>query len=703
MKAKTIFKGAVAGLMSMSLLLSSMPVLATEPGNNDAQQVEAEGQKQAPAPEQAQPQPEEQPKAEEPQTPEQAQPQPEEQPEAEEPQTPEQAQPQPEEQPKAEDVQVPEQTEPADSEKEDEDKKENNDKDKKESAKDNEDEKAEDQKPEDIPQAFSLDNLPTVNGSIVVDGDASDWAEVTERASNASDVDSWKAAYSPDGNILYFSYTGSTSTEWDYSFASNKNSFKFTYADGASGEDASLSVNAWKDGAEVKNAWYASVKGASAAVKSEAHGNNAGPYTVEFAVPVSFFHNADFTLEFGGVSLASKDIQKINGQAVTVQPQPVYAGIAIDGNYSDWAAVAKTDVNCPNDQHKGCLSQAAAIYDGDWFYIYIKDGEGSNASGAGTHSNGKFAIKSDLGYETDIQLTTAPSVNGVDGAQVAYVGSEWEIAVPKSQLPKYEESLSFCFYEGDAIVAGIVNLQPDNGNNLENLFNGIIYDGSYEDWEDYGHSTIEYATAGSQESQIDAKGALYSSGEKLFAHVTTNMPQHLQEAGGEFTSAVTIAFNQKQSDLQNGTYDQKMAFYPRFVTVDANGNINWNPQLAGLPEGTYEYYIASTDAWHTSANINNLNEMDQMYGKMMMTVGKDGKDEMEFYLELPKIAKKLGVDETDLKEIAAQFGRIGQQWIYTAGTSTGPIVGVGLCILTAGLILWYKKRNLFELLFAAAK
>ena len=146
-----------------------------------------------------------------------------------------------------------------------------------------------------------------------------------------------------------------------------------------------------------------------------------------------------------------------------------------------------------------------------------------------------------------------------------------------------------------------------------------------------------------------------------------------------------------------------MAFYPRFVTVDANGNINWNPQLAGLPEGTYEYYIASTDAWHTSANINNLNEMDQMYGKMMMTVGKDGKDEMEFYLELPKIAKKLGVDETDLKEIAAQFGRIGQQWIYTAGTSTGPIVGVGLCILTAGLILWYKKRNLFELLFAAAK
>ena len=30
MKAKTIFRGAVAGLMSMSLLLSGMPVMATD-------------------------------------------------------------------------------------------------------------------------------------------------------------------------------------------------------------------------------------------------------------------------------------------------------------------------------------------------------------------------------------------------------------------------------------------------------------------------------------------------------------------------------------------------------------------------------------------------------------------------------------------------------------------------------------------------
>lgn len=76
-----------------------------------------------------------------------------------------------------------------------------------------------------------------------------------------------------------------------------------------------------------------------------------------------------------------------------------------------------------------------------------------------------------------------------------------------------------------------------------------------------------------------------------------------------------------------------------------------------------------------------------------MTVGKDGKDEMEFYLELPMVAKKLGVDETALREISAQFGRIGQQWVYTAGTSTGPVAGVAVCIIAVGAALWFQKRK----------
>ncbi len=543
--------------------------------------------------------------------------------------------------------------------------------------------------PENSPELFS--RHPAASGSISIEGSLSDWAGVTARP--GAGVDAWKAAISPDGAMVYFCYEGTASTEWDYSFAGSSNCFQFTYADGASGTDSGISVNAWKDGAEVKDAYWGTIPGAQAAVRNEAHGTNPGPYAVEIAVPISFFHSTDVTVTFGGTSIGFSEIEQVDGNPVAEDEPAVYAGIAIDGDFSDWKAVAKTDASCPNSAHPGCLSKVAAAFDGDWFYIYVKDGEGSNASGAGSHSNGKFAITSDLGYETDIQFLTTPAINGVNGAQVAYVGSEWEVAIPKDQLPKYQESLSFGLYLGEPILTGIVNLQPDSENNLENLFAGIIYDGQYEDWEDYGHSTIQYATAGSQEDQVDAKGALYSDGGKVYGHVVTTMPQHLQEAGGEFTSAVTLAFNQSPESLSNGAYDRNMAFYPRFVTVDAGGNINWDPQLGGLPEGTYEYYIASADAWHTSENISNLNEMDQMYGRMIMTVGKDGKDEMEFYLELPMVAKKLGVDETALREISAQFGRIGQQWVYTAGTSTGPMAGVAVCIIAVGAALWFQKRK----------
>ena len=543
--------------------------------------------------------------------------------------------------------------------------------------------------PENSPELFS--RHPAASGSISIEGSLSDWAGVTSRP--GAGVDAWKAAISRDGAMVYFCFEGTASTEWDYSFAGSSNCFQFTYADGAAGTDSGISVNAWKDGAEVKDAYWGTISGAQAAVRNEAHGTNPGPYAVEIAVPISFFHSTDVTVTFGGTSIGFSEIEQVDGNPVAEDGPAVYAGIAIDGDFSDWKAVAKTDASCPNSAHPGCLSKVAAAFDGDWFYIYVKDGEGSNASGAGSHSNGKFAITSDLGYETDIQFLTAPAINGVDGAQVAYVGSEWEVAIPKDQLPKYQESLSFGLYLGEPILTGIVNLQPDSENNLENLFAGIIYDGQYEDWEDYGHSTIQYATAGSQEAQVDAKGALYSDGGTVYGHVVTTMPQHLQEAGGEFTSAVTLAFNQSPESLSNGAYDRNMAFYPRFVTVDAGGNINWDPQLGGLPEGTYEYYIASADAWHTSANINNLNEMDQMYGRMIMTVGKDGKDEMEFYLELPMVAKKLGVDETALREISAQFGRIGQQWVYTAGTSTGPVAGVAVCIIAVGAALWFQKRK----------
>ncbi len=730
MKANKIFRSAAAGLLSVSLLLSGLPVTAAElnpdalnqqaettgGSENSTESVAASDQNPANGNESA-------PKDSEPlqdgkdaeangtQTSEQNSGGEQSNPAGSQPEGSEDSQNQTGEQNNPDDSQSAgtegsqnqaEETEDRqnsnDNEDSDTDDEKNEDNEVKDSMSDKTDGKAEDEKETLGEDSIAAAIHPSVSGSIAIDGNLSDWAGVTERS--GSDVDYWKAAFSPDGNTLYFSFTGNATTEWDYNFTKNK--FQFAYPDGISDISNQITVHAGQGKVEVKNAYFGNVAGAEAAVTNEAHGNNPGPYVVELAVPVSFFHSMDFTLTFGGTAIASSDIEQVNGDSITEDLPAVYAGISIDGNYSDWKAVAKTDASCPNSAHTECLSQVAAVFDGDWLYLYIKDGKGSNASGAGTHSNGKFAITSDLGYETDIQLSTAPTVSGVNGAAVAYKGSEWEVAIPKDQLPKYRESLSFGLYQGEPFLSGIVNLQPDSGNNLENLFDGIHFDGQYKDWEDYGHSTIQYATAGSQESQIDAKGALYSSDGKLYGHVVTNMPQHLQEAGQEFTEAITIAFNQSAESLRNGSVDQSMVFYPRFVTVDANGTIDWNPKRAGLPEGTYEYHIVSLDAWGQSQNISDLNDMDQIYGKMIMTIGKDGKDEMEYYLELPMIAEKLGVDAANLKEIAAQYGRIGQEWIFTAGTSTGPLAGVAICIASVGIVFWYRKRKKNELIPSAA-
>jgi uncharacterized protein (TIGR04145 family) len=233
------------------------------------------------------------------------------------------------------------------------------------------------------------------------------------------------------------------------------------------------------------------------------------------------------------------------------------------------------------------------------------------------------------------------------------------------------------------MITGVVNL---DGSANEDTFSGIVYDGLYGDWTYYPHTTLQYATAGTQEKVTDSKGALYVSGTKLYGHVVTSMPTHLQEAGGEFTSSISVCFN------GNRDWDQNSNFYPRMVAVDENGNINWDPQLSGLANGTYEFYLASSDAWHTSTNINALNAMDQMYGRITITVG-DTKNECEFYLDLEKIAEKLGCDASDFKVIEAQFGRLGQQWISTAGSSSGAWMGILICLLFTGCVLFYKKRR----------
>ena len=564
-----------------------------------------------------------------------------------------------------------------------------------------------------------------VNGSkITIDGKTSDWKDIKERESKTDKIDSWKVAIASDYSELYICYEGTASTQWDYNFMGANDEMvrvHMDYHDGTQNEKSNISFTAW-DGYKVKNGWNGDIAGSDIAVVNEAHLNTPAPYVVEAVIPMEFFADSDFTLTFAGTTVDIRDVEVLRGdvkkedtkedskedkkddtndetkkddtkdETKEDDKEAVYKGITIDGRFSDWDAVTKYDVGCPNPDHKDCIEKTAMVFDGDYVYIYIKDGETSSAYGAGSHSNGMYTIKSDMGNEMVFQLTQDGDINGVDKAECKHVGKQWEIAIPKSELPTYNNTISFGLYLTEPFIENVSNLDESKGVEIST---DITYDGLkglYGDWDRYPHTTIEYATAGTHYQIVDSKGALYcDGGSTLLGHVVTTMPNHVdkeKDAGGEFMSAVTIKFNN----------NEKQVFSPRLVSVDEAGNINWNTPNGGYEDGTYEFYIFSThDAWNNAGNIyeDSINrENSEWYGKMTITVKNGVQDECEFYLDLEKVAKKFGCDASDFKRIDAQFGRLGQQWITTAGASSGAWLGLILCVgVTAGVLVYQKKKG----------
>ena len=519
---------------------------------------------------------------------------------------------------------------------------------------------------------FVMSRSANTTGKITLDGDMADWQNVSAQASEDSYIKEWKVATDEDGN-LYFAFTGTAVSEWDGSYQ---------------WKTLSITQNGQTESRQMSGDWSFEALGASIVMTNNAHGDSAADYVVEMCMPASYFSDENYSVTFAGTTVTAGELPVLDGNEVSddEKEEPVYDGIVMNGDFSDWDAVKKVEISCPNEAHPHCIILAAAVFDGDYVYLYIKDGEDGNASGAGTHSNGKYAIVTDLGHELLFQLNADGTVSGVEGAIAQHVGAQWEIAIPESVLPYYKQSISFGLYQTESFISGIANLQGGNGNLPESGElpevdeNGFICDGSFAEWIDYPHARITYATAGTGETVVDAEGALYAVGSSLFGHVVTVMPAHLAQAGGEFTRGITIRFNQEES----------MVFYPRPISVDDAGNINWNAQLSDFSEGTYEFYLTSTDAWGTSANVSSVNDADTIFGKM--TIAINGVcDEMEFYLDLEKIADKLGCDASDFKVIDAHFSQIGHEWITTAGASSGAWLGLFLCIM----IVWLYFLHAF--------
>ncbi len=541
-------------------------------------------------------------------------------------------------------------------------------------------------------EAVELDEEPEIsvisNAAIQIDGSASDWDNIHMLSASDANCIGWAVA--KDKNNYYFCMWGNSVPLW----------FDVVYDDGTQWNANAIQLT-W-DASAVKGGWYQDIPGSAAAT---------GNGVTEFSVPADFFSNQDFTITYSGTSVTSADIPSADGSMPSIggasgedtdenidtenpdeedgeEETPVYNGIVIDSDFSDWAAVAKVS---PASE---AVDSAAMVFDGDYVYIYLSASINYAVAGAGSHGNGKYEIITDLGDRLIFQVNNKANnrycvdnslVSGVDGVKAAYSDQIWgldkyeyEIAIPASALPAYNKTISFGLYLGETFIFDVANMQGGEGG----VFGGIVYDGQYDDWKFYPHSEIEYATPGTHEDVVDGEGALYSEDGLLYGHVVTRMSPHLQEGGGEFAYAVTIRANSE--------YD----FYPCLIAIDESGNINWSPQLTGLDYGTYEFYMVDAQSWHTAKTLSELQSggPDKLFGHMYMTIGPSS-DEMEFKVYIDKLAEKFGLNEDDIKMLSAQFGRIGQQWIHTAGTSSAPWTGLGVCFAAVGGTMFCRRRK----------
>lgn len=442
---------------------------------------------------------------------------------------------------------------------------------------------------------------------------------------------------------------------------------------------------------------------------------NKSKYT-EMRIPASFFESADFTLECGGFTISNSDITDVNGNYVAPYDYLLdnaatapYTGISIDGNLSDWDGVPKSPIDDGNT-NAITVEKTAVVWDGDYVYIYLTS-RSPNMNAvccAGSHGNGQYAITTDLGRMLLVQPTINEStgeigIAGVDGAQIAVnklpeaekqTPYEWEIAIPTSQLPEYIDTISFGMYipESDmqTPIHGVTNRQGTDTSGK--IFNGIVIDGAYDDWKYYPHTLIQYATAGTGEHVVDANGALYNNGgQYIYGHAESVMPQHYTGDAWEVGK-----FNLSINDM---VYDQNIDFQSRMVYEDPiTHELTFDPQQIMQTQEYYQpyhYYIIDTSFNINPDTIHSLDDLRAtgiLYGDGYIT-RTPGSYDIEFEVDVEKLAAKAGMDPNDIKTINAQFIRLGDQWVTTAGTSTGAVFGLILCLATVSGTYFFKKRK----------
>lgn len=562
--------------------------------------------------------------------------------------------------------------------------------------------------------------------SISVDGDAADWGDVSSRGSSDSKISDWKAAVDNDYLYLYvaqnpFGSYGEAIGQTPIQFMYKLESYNGSYNSIQFAQEGKL------PGAPIvaKNAWYGNIDGASVVFEGNGTDYNQEHAFVEIAIPRSWFPTEDFTMTYAGVPVESSDIETLNGAkalgqseaqdeqaeqgnqnaqadntATETSEDDVYNGIKIDGDFADWNTIAKTQFI---DE---VLPESAAVWDGDYVYVYLREqGDWEGIAGTvGPKSNGMYCIETSDGTKTSFIIRKEGAHLITDRGEIplemSYNNRQYEVQIPVSELNginKTTSTLSVAI-QGDSygetgsgmayIAQGLVNLKPpiDYDDTTAGQLKKITYDYDFSDWEGYHKTVIEYSSSGKNAS--DSAAALYSDGDYLFGYVDYYAAYYNDPFDWIY---MTINDGVNKKWYEHGDSSRVM-FTLR--TVDASGNVNWNSQAVGLGEGDYEFHIFDM------AHVGYINSDKYDYGRAYVHVDKTGRAQIEYYIDIAKVVSVVNespyswnIKQSDIKMYHMAYPRIGNEWVSSAGASSGPILGIVLCILSVILAQVYTKRH----------
>lgn len=391
---------------------------------------------------------------------------------------------------------------------------------------------------------------------------------------------------------------------------------------------------------------------------------------------------------------------------------PIYSGIVIDGNFTDWNALEKIPVEekkADGSKKEFGVDHMTAVWDGDRVYIYVdtKDKNYSALFTAGPNNNGVYKITTDLNRTLLIQARGPydnPVVYGVEGAEIKVdttgtltAPHYMEISFPASELPTFHNSISVGIYGDNERVITISDLR---GTVDPTPASEIVIDGDYYDWTYYPHTLIAYDTPGIQldlTKKCDGEQALISHGDEVYGHCVTQHAEHLKETlGGMWEFNISVN-NSYLKDPENPD------FKARFLCVGSDGRLHtvreyngaamFAENAANLGQPYHYYLIDVSDGSCEGMTVEEFEASGKKYGEAYVTHSPSQWD-IEYKLSVEKLAEIAGLqDATDVKSISSQFHMIGPEWVTTAGTSTGAFLGIFLCLATVSGTYFFKKKK----------